>query len=675
MAIWQIRFLGPPTATCDGQQARLRSRETWGVLASLLIPSLLTPRTRPALARETLAERFWADSATVEPKTHLRQCLSSLRAAFGDGCLRSDRHEVAVSPDWYETDLKRIFTAYRHAQEADSLEERLRCLLEAEQEIGGEFLEGWSPETEEAQVWVVLTRADLRSRLLPMLQLLAQTLETIGNLQAAFDVVRRILQFQPGHREARAQAWRLAVATGQQDVMHALERIRSFREAVDRLPDSSSQALTIEDGRLFQSLFTAELQTLPSGLLKPFLRLAVFPGPFSAVMAQTVCRTAASALQLLAETPFLQRIGERFLLNAVVRECAWRLLGVSTRQRLRRRLALFCIDLIEPNIHRFPSLFSDETEAAPFMYIAVDWLLKQRPEQRYLIFLSRLRELNLIELAQLGVPYMQQVRSDPAYSAEMRIDSGMCAAVILMDANRHAEAVKELEATLALAEGLAYPASYIPLYTTLMITCHYAGDSERAVAYGMRSLAMHRARKLQAAEAGDLRFLGEIYTHIGDFEQALHYCEEALRLRRELDIPLATLADTLYWKAKCLFQLGRLPETEESVLEALALWQQAGDQTGIGFCLRLLGRIRCLERRFAEAQAHLDHALLLHLQDSHPGNRIAAMEALADIFQAQERRPEADKLYRECLDYYVSTAQPSSQDRLLRKLQNTPDVP
>lgn len=129
---WKLNFLGAPGAWCGGQQARLRSKETWAVLASLTMPVALRGESAIGIGRETLADRFWSDSETTDPRTHLRQCLTSLRKAFGQHSLITDRQDVRIAPGWFTLDIDIVLRFYRKALKAESLDERLYWLTEAE---------------------------------------------------------------------------------------------------------------------------------------------------------------------------------------------------------------------------------------------------------------------------------------------------------------------------------------------------------------------------------------------------------------------------------------------------------------------------------------------------------------------------------------------------------------
>lgn len=672
MNVWRIHFLGVPRAHCEDQQARLRSKETWAVLASLILPAVLRGETPSACSREALADRFWANSEAVDPRTNLRQCLTSLRNAFGENCLITDRQDIHLAPGWFQTDIERVLLAYQNARAADTVEERLHWLALAEQEIHAEFFEGWTPDTEEAQIWLILARADLRNRLVPVLLFLAETLQSIHNLPAAFDIARRILQLHPGHRQARKMAWDLAVATGQQDVMHALTQVQSFREAVRKFPVQGLNAITLEDGRLFQSLFQAELGTLSPSLQKTLLDLSVFPAPFLATMAEAVCGASSSSLQVLLDTPFLQRNENALLLSEIVRNCAWKQVSLVRRRQLQQRLAKFCIETLvsgNPLPDRLPVLLGSMEQGRPLLRFALEWMLEQPPTLLYVQFINMLRHYGLPDLAHIGVPYLEKVVQEDAFPTEMRLHAGLIASYIFLTSSQHLLAVRVLETVFPLAELLPASDWQATLSSTLMMACHYADNSNRALMYGSLALSAYRTLNNVPGETHILRFLGEVYTHLGDFPQALHYCEEALQRRREGAEPGPQIADALYWQGKCLFRLERYQTAYEAAAEALLLWQQAEDLTGVAFCLRLIGQLHCVAGRYAEARAHLEHARLLHKQTGIEANRIAAVEVLGDVLLAMDLPAEADSLYAECLDYYRVTSHTSAIHRLLAKQQ------
>ena len=150
MEICNINLLGVPTASAGERQIRLRSKETWAVLASLIVPPLLRNEPYGPVARETLTNLFWSNCEAIDTSGHLRQCLRSIRTALGESCLISDRHEVQIASGWFKTDIEQALLYYTRGLAADSIDDRLYWLTRAEHEMRGEFIEGWTPDCPEA---------------------------------------------------------------------------------------------------------------------------------------------------------------------------------------------------------------------------------------------------------------------------------------------------------------------------------------------------------------------------------------------------------------------------------------------------------------------------------------------------------------------------------------------
>jgi tetratricopeptide (TPR) repeat protein len=211
-----------------------------------------------------------------------------------------------------------------------------------------------------------------------------------------------------------------------------------------------------------------------------------------------------------------------------------------------------------------------------------------------------------------------------------------------------------------LAESIP-PGERMAHHAALAIAHHYTGNSPAALTY-LREAEIHFehiGRLTQVAEC--LRIQSEILNHLGEHEEALRVCERALFLRREIypDTDAAIIAghevaDALFWKGATLFRMGRFDEATHRIREALSLWQEIGNATGIGHCLRLLGRLRAEDGIFSEAKAHLHHAILIHEGTGSAGCRIAAVEALADVLFREGKPDQARPLYRECLAHHAA---------------------
>lgn len=671
MTIWTIHFLGVPGAIHGEQQAHLRSKETWAVLASLIIPAVLRQKPSVTIARETVADRFWYGSEKVDPKTHLRQCLSSLRAAFGAQCLRTDRLDLQIVPGWFNTDIGEMLACYQRALNAVSTEERLQWLMEAEAQLHGEFFEGWTPQSPEAHNWLLRVRADVRSRTLPPLLLLSDTLEQVGSLHGAFDVIRRILEIQPGHAVARQKAVRLADAVGQREVTRLLEQTVSFREATAKLAGGLDSAI-LADRRHFQQLFEKEIALLRPGERAALFRLSVLPAPFCAEIASQVCRTSLPMLNALAKTTLLDTEHDLFALPRPVRDCAWIKRPPTSRRRLQQLLTRFCLDAIMVPAwpeNTLPSPFRSVEQAAPFLRQTLRWIEKQKPNQRYASFINMLRYYGVIDLAVVGVAYLEKTMAEPTMGADVRFQAGISIAYIRMHTGEHSSAIAPLESLLPAAKAIHDLPWLATISATLMMIYSNLEEWSRAQDQGLQALTYYRGLQERQGEAHCIRFLAEIDFQSGNLQAALKRCNEALAQCRSNPSHVYGIADALCWKATILCGLERCAEAELAIIEALSLWQDAGD-TKVGLCLCVLGRIRASQQRFPEARAHLEYAIHLHQRTPMERHRIAAEEALGDLCHTTRRFPEALRLYRGCLDYYAGQSRTAGVERLRVKVQD-----
>lgn len=374
MEAWTIRLLGVPRAQRRSSNAqpeiRLRSKKTWAVLASLLLPvRLSTPFASPpaVLSRQTLAQRFWGDREN--PRLHLRQALASLKATFEEKNLhekwfQADEETVRVVPGAFVTDIDRIREAYGRALSATAPDERLHWLIEAEEEIGGPFLEACLQPGDQGEPWIVGQRAQVHGWLASILFALADAFEETGNLNGALAAARRAVAFQPHSAEAQRRVWRLAEQTGQEAALPLLEAEDTLEQAVDRIAarevtqggsvHGNAVPLTGKETRLVHALYRAKMSTLSPPARKALPRLAVLPAPFCAETAAQVTGVSRRTLRALArDTPLLvmqqqqQNGQEEFALPPVVRACAWRSVPSATRQQLNQRLASVCAAWLE----------------------------------------------------------------------------------------------------------------------------------------------------------------------------------------------------------------------------------------------------------------------------------------------------------------------------------------
>ena len=670
MKLWRLQFLGVPCAHRDDQNARLRSKETWATLASLILPSLLREESPSPIARKTLTDRFWANSEAIELSGHLRQCLVSLRAAFGERSLLSDRHDIQVATGWFTTDIALALSAYRNALQAPATEERLDWLIQAEREIRGEFFEGWSPHTAEAQSWLIQTRSIVNSRLIPILALLAETLEEVGELNGALDIAQRILEFQPTHKEARESAWRLALATGQKDALPLLEKRYDMREVIANFSSKGLHRVTLKDKQAFEERCDAEIDSLTDSQKGAFRRLSALKTPFPPELAHGVCNISLKTLKQLANTPtpLLESCNGAFFIPEVVREYVWKRMPTITKQRLRKSLTGCCVRwMVEyplaEGVENIP--FASREQARPYLEEAVQHVLEQNPNTRHMTFLNHVRYRGFFDAVFHATSYLQAIRSDESLDLDTRLYAGCATAYTLEQTDRHSLAMQELEVSLDIATSHAQLQWLLSITGTLMRVCHYAGESAKGREYGLRALVISQNQPEYAAYI--YYFLGEIAFHTGEWEEALQCCNTAVLMSQHPIVAKSTGAKAHYGKARALFALERWGESEAAIEQALAVCQQIEDTAQISACLVHLGRTHQATGRYAEAQAHIEHAILLHERAGGEASRFAAVEALGDIYEATKRYTEAQTLYSECLQYYTREHKRLDAERLQAK--------
>lgn len=712
MQPWRVNLLGVPSASRGGgEDARLRSKETWAVLASLLLPESLNSHRHflppPPCSRETLALRFWGDSSN-SPRACLRQSLASLRTAFDAECFLSvgKRQDVQVLPNCFVTDIERMLASYHAALLSPSPEGRIHHLTEAEGEIHGELLEGCVEPGDPGELWLLGRRADVRTKIVLVLTALMDALIKQGNRNAALDVARRALQFHPTDAVLRKRAWELAVGTGQEDALRAIEGAEGLGDAVTRLRHRDADTLTPRESRLFASLFLAQVSQLSANLRELFGRLAVLPAPFTPHQAREICRVPKAALEALAKTPLIEREDnssgsagtggiDRYFLPKVVRDAALRDLPAATRRQMDGRLAAYCQDwvlgVVASNPAEPPPPFETAGRAEPFFRATLEWHFMRTQQQRQhhqrqqkpvhtaelTEIVRRLPFLGLSGLAREAVPPLRRASEDESIPLPLRYSMACVAGNTLFLSHDHAGVIEFLTRAIAMESALADlfpPEERMVRHAALAIAHHYAGDSPAALTYLREAQVHHEQTGRVVLVAESLRIQGEILNHLGEYEEALRACRQALSLRRAECQNSNTardqhqVADALFWEGSTLFRLGRFSESTDSIREALAIWQETGDATGIGHCLRLLGRLRAEEGVFSEAKAHLHHAILIHEGTGSAGCRIAAVEALADVIFREGKPAHAVSLYAECLAHHAAQ-EPPHPDKIERFTQ------
>lgn len=226
-----LRLLGGFEAEdADGRPLALATRKTEALLVTLALR-----QGRPML-RDALAALLWGDRMDAQARASLRQALTTLRHAVGDG-LTVVADKVALQPDAVTCDAARF---ERLAASPDVADRAAAADL-----YRGDLLAGFDARAPAFDDWVAPERERLRGLAVGMLGALALDLARAGEGEAAAAAAQRLLTIEPAHEPAHRLLMRLHADAGRWDA--ASRQYAQCRAALDRAlgvgPDAETEAL------------------------------------------------------------------------------------------------------------------------------------------------------------------------------------------------------------------------------------------------------------------------------------------------------------------------------------------------------------------------------------------------------------------------------------------------
>jgi eukaryotic-like serine/threonine-protein kinase len=164
-----------------------------------------------------------------------------------------------------------------------------------------------------------------------------------------------------------------------------------------------------------------------------------------------------------------------------------------------------------------------------------------------------------------------------------------------------------------------------------------------------------------AVQARVLDVIAQVYTLLGDYDEAEPLFREAVRLNREVpDASAADLAGSLQRLGDLLFRDGRLDEASMVLHEAIELATLANDQPLLANALNDLGLTEHERGDYSAAERLHRNALEVRrgaLGDRH-ARTAASLNNTARALARLNRGHEAEALYREALEIYRDTLGP-----------------
>jgi predicted ATPase/DNA-binding SARP family transcriptional activator/class 3 adenylate cyclase len=268
MPLLSLHFLGTFEASLGG--APITAFESDKVRALLVYLAIENDRPQ---RREVLAGLLWPDMAERDARTNLRQALANLRKVLGDRESKTPFLQVTRQNIQFNTasdfklDVKTFTDAITETKSHPHphLEECPTCMNRLENAVQlyrGEFLEGFTLDSDLFEAWVVVQREQLHIQVLDMLDHLAAYYEGKTEYGPAQQHAKRQVELEPWRESAHRQLMRAYALNGQRG--RALAQYDSCRRIL-------KEELRVEP----ESETTELYEQIQRGELKPATRVSV----------------------------------------------------------------------------------------------------------------------------------------------------------------------------------------------------------------------------------------------------------------------------------------------------------------------------------------------------------------------------------------------------------------
>jgi DNA-binding SARP family transcriptional activator/TolB-like protein/Tfp pilus assembly protein PilF len=200
-----VKTLGGVTFHRDKVEFRPPTRKA----AALLVYLGLSPRG--SRSREHLADVLWGRSADEQARASLRQTLSSLRKALGDGAdlLEPGSDEVGIRRDRLEIDALEFESLANSVNHTDH--ERAAEIYQ------GSFLDGFSLKEEGFEDWLAFTRQQYGELAVQLFRRLAEHYRMLQDYETALRYARRLLTLDPLQEQTHRLLMELLARLGRRE--------------------------------------------------------------------------------------------------------------------------------------------------------------------------------------------------------------------------------------------------------------------------------------------------------------------------------------------------------------------------------------------------------------------------------------------------------------------------
>lgn len=251
-----IRLLGSPQVTLDGEDVEVDTRKAIALLAYLTIEK--------SADRDSLAALFWADSPPDRARATLRRTLSALRGGIGHDAIDADRNQV-VLVGAFSLDVDRFTDAISetasHGHDGDDVcGECVAPLRRAADLYRDDFLGPFSVrDAPDFEDWARRVTESLRLKAGEIFERLAMALASTGDYSGAIGAAGRWIELDELHEPAHRRMMLLNAWAGDRP-----GAMQAYRDCVAILDRELGVAPLEETTELYEAILDEDLPPAPA---------------------------------------------------------------------------------------------------------------------------------------------------------------------------------------------------------------------------------------------------------------------------------------------------------------------------------------------------------------------------------------------------------------------------
>ena len=440
-------------------------------------------------------------------------------------------------------------------------------------------------------------------------------------------------------------------------------------DEAERIVEASGGVLSLGDKVTLESLLEAQVGRFPA-VLKA---LAVFPASFTARHALEIVGASEVDLVRFRDLHIIHVEGEgRFVLREPVRQILWRKLTGEQRRRLTERYAIWFRDWFlkaTPTIHppRVMATFVEEARGEiPHLKATVEWVSSQDVTIEGAIFFYniwyRLNEMK--EILQENVLYIEKALEKFEYN--QNYINLLCVRISIHGYMKEDNYVNKLYEVFDIKNKFSN--IYVAFVKGLTF-CHFRGHTEEFDRLYYLYSEAQQSHPDDLLTSADMTYIvAENWMSRQRFSEALPMNESVLSFYREVGSD-AMLGAALFQRGCILKGLERTEEARACWNEALEKFEAAGDKHGEADCLQAIAMLHQESGALAEARRSVLQAIELYRECGDEAAVFAAGGTLGDILLEMGKTERAQTLYEEGLAFWKARNHPRWTEKFEERLR------